>query len=73
MLYRNTNGIPRETVMHVARRLHEHGMRQADIAQQLSCSQSTISAWLKEVRLRTDYVAEEQVESLTRSILQNET
>jgi len=71
MLYRHTDGIPRETIMHVAHRLHEHGLRQADIAQRLNCSQSTISAWLKDVRQHPGYVTQEQVESITRSILQN--
>ena len=68
MLYRNTDGIPRETVMHVAHRLHGHGLRQAEIAQIFNCSQSTVSAWLKDVRQQPSHIDQAQVEAITRSL-----
>lgn len=51
MLYKNTAGFPRETVMQAAYELREkHGMNQTEIANLLGCSQATVSLWQKEVR-----------------------
>ena len=70
MLYRNASGIPREVVMQVAQLLSEqHGMRQADIAQLLGCSQATVSLWLKEIRQQHPF-DRAAVESLTRSLIE---
>lgn len=69
MLYRNENGIPRETVMHVAQRLHESGVNQKQVAEILGCSQATISSWLKEVRYQPRQVDHEAVEEITRSLM----
>lgn len=69
MLYRNMDGIPRETVMHVAQRLHESGVKQKDVAELLGCSQATVSAWLKEVRYQPSQVDQNAVATVTRSLM----
>lgn len=51
MLYKNTAGVPREIVMQAALELREsYGMKQAEVANLLGCSQATVSLWQKEVR-----------------------
>jgi len=50
MLYKNTEGFPREVVMRAASRLHEQGIRQIDIAKAFGCSQGTVSNWLRSER-----------------------
>lgn len=70
MLYRNTNGFPRETVMHVAHELKRQGRTQGDIAAIVGCSQSTVSMWLRDVQRSPYQVDQEQVASLTQSLLE---
>lgn len=72
MLYKNTNGIPRETVMHIAQRLHESGFNQAKVASILGCSQPTVSTWLKEVRYQPHQVEHEVVEKLANALIQEQ-
>lgn len=73
MLYRNANGIPREIVMQTAQRLRDqHGMKQAEIAGLLGCSQATVSLWLKEVRQQQFPGDQAAVEFFTRSIVEEQ-
>ncbi|MFQ2551928.1 helix-turn-helix domain-containing protein [Aeromonas caviae] len=57
--------------MHSVQRLLDHGLTQAEIARLLGCSQSTVSAWLKEVRSQQTMVDQEAVGNFTRSVLRS--
>lgn len=70
MLYRNLDGFPREAVMHVAHELKRQGKTQGEIASIVGCSQSTVSMWLREVQQHHYRVDQEQVASITRSLLE---
>lgn len=49
MIYKNKNGQPRERCMIAAYSLsRDFGASQAKIADVMECSQSTVSAWIKE-------------------------
>lgn len=72
MLYRNTEGLPRETVMHVAHELRQRGLTQGVIASALGCSQSTVSMWLRDVQMHQYQVDRAQVESATRLFLERQ-
>lgn len=73
MLYKNTAGVPREIVMQAALKLREdHGMKQAEVANLLGCSQATVSLWQKEVRQQnqtaTSHVNQELVDAFLTSL-----
>ncbi|ASR89094.1 hypothetical protein AFA_06365 [Alcaligenes faecalis] len=70
MLYRNIDGFPREAVMHVAHELRRQGKTQGEIASIVGCSQSTVSMWLREIQQQHYRVDQEQVASITRSLLE---
>ena len=73
MLYRNAKGIPREIVMQTAQRLrNQYGMKQAEIAGLLGCSQATISLWLKDVQHQQFPADQAAVEIFTRSIVEEQ-
>lgn len=53
MVYKNSNGQPRERCMIAAYSLAEDfGAKQSDIAKVMNCSQSTVSSWIKEARYK---------------------
>lgn len=70
MLYKNADGIPRETMMHVARRLREKGIKQQDIAKVLSCSQSTVSMWLRDDSYQIRNNDQDPVERIALSLME---
>lgn len=68
MLYHSEQGIPREVVMHAAKRLHEQGIRQVTIAQALGCSQGTVSNWIRSTTTTLAPSNMEQVNHLVASL-----
>lgn len=63
MVYKNKGGQPREKAMVAAYALvTKFGSKQTDVAAALGCSQSTVNAWVKEMKLRA------QINSLEREL-----